>query len=241
MPDIETALQRLRAILPLEAGQNQLPESLRLTHLLILRFFLEEGCAPTSGDITGDLEWSATLQQLETAGLIVLDAGCIAIAYPFSAGDRGYRVTSAYGRVEAVCAFDALAIGSMFSLPTRIDSHCQLSGEAITIQQNGQDFETELNVIAAIDWSAADSGKSCAASLCTEMLFIGNQSLADAWRAESSSQRELFTLQQAQRFICAFFLPLVAPEQPCYVASSQKTATTVNRCKTDTQHQTFSD
>jgi len=213
VPDIEIALKRLRAILPLEAGQNQLSEPLRRAHRLILRFFLEKGCAPTRGDIPGDLEWSATVQPLATAGLIELDAGRIVAAYPFSAEARGYRVTSVYGQAEAVCAFDALAIGAMFSLPTRIDATCRASGEAISIQHNGDEFETARTVIAAIDWSAADSNQCCAASLCTEMLFIGNKSLACEWQAERPSQRELFTLQQAHRFISAFFLPLVTQQQ----------------------------
>jgi hypothetical protein len=41
------------------------------------------------------------------------------------------------------------------------------------------------------------------------MLFIGDKSLANEWQAERRSQRELFTLQQAHSFICAFLLPLV--------------------------------
>jgi hypothetical protein len=209
VPDIEMALRRLRALLPLEAGYIQLSAALRLSHLAILRFFLENGSAPTRGDIASDLQWPATLQALETAGLIVLDAGRIVAAYPFAAEDRGYQVTSEYGRAEAVCAFDALAIGSMFKLPTRIAATCRCSGAAITIQQVGDQFETERAVIAAIDWSAADSNKSCAASLCTEMMFIGDKPLADEWQARHRSQRELFTLPQAHSFICAFLLPLV--------------------------------
>ena len=97
----------------------------------------------------------------------------------------------------------------MFRLPTRIDALCQLDGEPICIQQNGADLQADRSVFAAIDWSAADRDKSCAASLCTEMLFIGNESRAAAWQAEQPSQRQLFTLQQAHRFICDFFLPLV--------------------------------
>ena len=211
MADIETALQQLRTILPLAAGQNQLSQALRLTHLNILRFFLEQGRAPTKGDIPSGLEWSATLQQLEAVRLIVLANGSISTAYPFSAQNRGYHITTTFGPAEAVCAFDALAISSMFSLPTRIDATCRLSGKAITIQQQGSELETDDTVIAAIDWSAANDGQSCSASLCTEMLLIANEALADKWQAEQTTQRQLFTLQEAQRFISTFFLPLVTP------------------------------
>ena len=211
MVDIAMALQQLRSILPLAAGQDQLCAALRFTHLNILHFFLEQGRAPAHGDIADELEWPAALRQLEAVGLIVLDTGCISTAYPFSAGDRGYHVTSVYGEVEAVCAFDALAISSMFKLPTRIDATCRLSEKAITIQQDGKKLETDSTVIAAIDWSAADNSQSCSASLCTEMLFIGNQVLADKWQAEHPAQRQLFTLQEAHSFISEFFLPLVTP------------------------------
>ena len=211
MVDIAMALKQLRTILPLAAGQNQLCAARRFTHLDILHFFLKQGRAPTHDDIPSELEWIAALQQLEAAGLIVLDSGSISIAYPFSAGDRGYHVTSVHGQVEAVCAFDALAISSMFRLPTRIDATCRLSEKAITIQQDGKKLETDSTVIAAIDWSAADNSQSCSASLCTEMLFIGNQVLADKWQAEHPAQRQLFTLQEAHSFISEFFLPLVTP------------------------------
>ena len=211
MVDIAMALKQLRSILPLAAGQNQLCAARRFTHLNILHFFLKQGRAPTHDDIPSELEWIAALQQLEAAGLIVLDSGSISIAYPFSAGDRGYHVTSVHGQVEAVCAFDALAISSMFRLPTRIDATCRLSEKAITIQQDGKKLETDSTVIAAIDWSAADNSQSCSASLCTEMLFIGNQVLADKWQAEHPAQRQLFTLQEAHSFISEFFLPLVTP------------------------------
>ena len=211
MVDIAMALKQLRSILPLAAGQNQLCAARRFTHLNILHFFLKQGRAPTHDDIPSELEWIAALQQLEAAGLIVLDSGSISIAYPFSAGDRGYHVTSVHGQVEAVCAFDALAISSMFKLPTRIDATCRLSEKAITIQQDGKKLETDSTVIAAIDWSAADNSQSCSASLCTEMLFIGNQVLADKWQAEHPAQRQLFTLQEAHSFISEFFLPLVTP------------------------------
>ena len=211
MVDIAMALKQLRSILPLAAGQNQLCAARRFTHLNILHFFLKQGRAPTHDDIPSELEWIAALQQLEAAGLIVLDSGSISIAYPFSAGDRGYHVTSVHGQVEAVCAFDALAISSMFKLPTRIDATCRLSEKAITIQQDGKKLETDSTVIAAIDWSAADNSQSCSASLCTEMLFIGNQVLADKWQAEHPAQRQLFTLQEARSFISEFFLPLVTP------------------------------
>jgi hypothetical protein len=209
---IETSLKQLRDILPIENRQKQLTKALRLTHRLVMHFFFEEGCAPVSGDIPTDLSWQETITQLESAGLIALDRGNIVTAYPFSSVDRGYQITSRYGQTEAVCAFDALAISSMFKVLIRIDTFCRLSNQDITIHQDHDNIESNGTVIAAIDWSAVDSNQSCSASLCSEMLFIGNRELANEWQAIDRSQRDIFSLQEAHAMISAFFLPLITPE-----------------------------
>ncbi|MFT5503292.1 MAG: hypothetical protein ACI845_001781 [Gammaproteobacteria bacterium] len=192
MPEIGKALKHLRQILSIEAGQKQLTESLRLSHLDILHFFLEEGCSPGAGDIPIDLTWLDTLQRLESVGLIVLEADQIMTAYPFSAIDRGFNVTPVYGQTQAVCAFDALAVSSIFRVATRIDAICRLSNQAITMEQEYETLESAGTVFAAIDWSATDHSQSCSASPCTEMLFIGSPDLANDWQSENSSQRQLF-------------------------------------------------
>lgn len=209
MSDIEIALTKLRTILPLEVAQLQLSEPLRRAHRSILCYFLESGRAPRAGEAQRDLDWFETLQQLETSGLIVLDSDSIVAAYPFSAVDRGFHVISTHGQVQAICAFDALAISPMFKLPTRIDASCRISGKAISILQDGDTLKTRQMVLGAIDWSAADNSRSCATSLCSEMIFIEGEKQAFDWLAENPEQRMLFSLQEAQRMISDFFMPLV--------------------------------
>ena len=100
----------------------------------------------------------------------------------------------------------------MFSIPTRIEARCRLSGREIVIAQRGADItrvEPGYRVYAAIDWNARDAAASCAATLCTEMMFIAGDRAAQGWVAADSEQRELFTLDEAHAMICRVFLPLM--------------------------------
>jgi hypothetical protein len=125
---------------------------------------------------------------------------------------REFRVVSDYGKANAMCAFDALAISSMFALPTRIDSRCRISGCHIVIEQNDASLrviEPDTAVFGAIDWDARDSAQSCSVSLCTEMMFIAGGDNADTWRDLKPAGRELFTLDEAHALISAVFMPLM--------------------------------
>jgi len=217
-PDkIGDAVQRLEQNLPLRRNQLRLPESLRHLHRSILRHFLETGRAPAANEIdyAGDLE--SAIRRLAAENVIVLGQSAAIIgAYPFVDEAREFKVVSEYGAVHAMCAFDALAISSMFELPTRIESRCRISGCCIVIDQNGdslQVVEPDLPVFGAINWDARDSAQSCSASLCSEMMFIVGDDNAKRWREQNPASRELFTLDEAHEFITAVFLPLMQPGQ----------------------------
>lgn len=205
---IEKAIERLEQNLPLRHNQRLLPPELRRFHQSILRHYLQQGKAPESKDRQSDVK------RLAGGGIIVLDqSGNITGAYPFVNEVREFVVTSEHGAVNAMCAFDALAISSMFGLPTRVESRCRISGQRILIQQNGSELkviEPDATLFAAIDWNATDNTKSCSASLCTEMIFIAGESNAWQWQEEHSGSRELFELDEAHALICAVFLPLMA-------------------------------
>lgn len=210
---IAEAVARLEDNLPLSRNQLLLPESLRQLHQSILRHYLENGRAPAVSEIgyAGDLE--SAIQRLATEKLIVLGkSGAIYGAYPFVDEEREFRVVSDYAAAYAMCAFDALAVSSMFALPTRIESRCRISGCSILIEQNGanlQIIEPGTTVFGAIDWDARDSGQSCSVSLCTEMMFVAGNDNAVSWRDENPASRELFTLDEAHVFISAVFVPLM--------------------------------
>lgn len=209
---IEKAAENLERNLPLRHNQSLLPEKLRRLHQSILNYYLEHGRAPTRDENNGE-GWQAGVERLAGEGIIVLDqSGNITGAYPFVSEVRGYKVTTEYGAVNAMCAFDALAISSMFNLPTRIESSCRFSGQQVLIQQNGSELnviQPHVNLYAAIDWDATDSTVSCSTSLCLEMMFIAGESNARKWRDKNPASRELFELDEAHALICAVFMPLM--------------------------------
>lgn len=140
------------------------------------------------------------------------DAGAITGAYPFVNEAREFRVITSYGPANAMCAFDAFAVSSMFALPTLIESSCRLSGQAILIEQDGTEIrvvEPAEPVFAAIDWNAAAGASSCSATLCTAMIFITGEERAQNWRSEDSDNRELFDLREAHAFIATVFVPMM--------------------------------
>lgn len=210
---IKRAAARLEANLPLCSNQQNLPRELRSLHQAILEYYLHHGRAPRRGDLETELDWDDAVTRLRAKAIIVADdSGAIVGAYPFIDEEREFRVISQHGEANAMCAFDALAVSSMFSTAIRIQSRCRLSGREIVIEQRGADIsqvEPGYRVFAAIDWNARDAAVSCAASLCTEMMFIAGDRAAQGWVATDSEQRELFSLDEAHAMICRVFLPLM--------------------------------
>ena len=209
---VESAAARLERNLPIRHNQARLAAPLRLLHQQILRHYLEHGIAPAAGDLGDARDSRAGLERLAAEHIIVLDeAGAITGAYPFVGAARGFRVVTSRGPVEAMCAFDALAVSSMFGVPTLIESRCRLSGQVILIAQDGADIrvvEPSAPVLAAIDWQAAAGASSCSATLCMEMMFIVGAGRAADWCAGGSG-REYFDLAEANAIIAAVFVPLM--------------------------------
>ena len=219
---IDEAVARLERKLPLRRNQLRLDPAVRQLHRRILRHYLEHGQAPGAGDLGDAPGWRQAVDRLAAQQVIVLDAaGGIGGAYPFSGDARGFRVITRYAAVEAMCAFDALAVSSMFGLPTRIESRCRLTGQAIVIEQDGEEIrvcEPAAPVFAAIDWQAADGAASCAATLCLEMCFIVGEARMQAWCA-AGRERKTFRLDEAHAVITAVFLPLMAASREAGAAA----------------------
>ena len=210
---IENAIERLEQNLPIRHNQTCLPAHLRQLHQSILRYYLEHGSAPVAGDLDPVQDWDSGVERLAAEHIIVLDdMGDIMGAYPFVNETRNFRVKSEYGPVNAMCAFDALAVSSMFNLLTRIESLCHVSNRSIVIEQNGDDIsviEPTEPVVAAINWGAAAGASSCSATLCCEMVFIAGEDNAAIWQSENPASRENFELTEAHAFISAVFVPLM--------------------------------
>jgi len=210
---IISAVERLEYNLPIRYNQTSLDEPLRRLHQWILRYYLERGMAPGEDDLEELDDWRSGIDRLAAENIIVADdGGAITGAYPFVDEARGFRLLTGHGVVNAMCAFDALAVSSMFGIPVRIESHCRLSRVAIVIEQDRAEIrvsEPHAPVFAAIDWNAAAGADNCSTTLCTEMIFIAGEKTAAGWYGEDRENRELFRLDEAHALIARVFVPLM--------------------------------
>ena len=210
-PQVSTALKRLDSILPLLDGLNSLSDEDAALYCKLLNSYVEQGRTLTRdevADLVSDAEQS--LANIVESKLVVLDAdGNPAGAYPFTSEEREHKVHISGVTAHCMCALDALSVSCMFNTPTVIDSECRVTKEAIHIQQDGTRFSGgTIDAWFGINWGAAASDTTCAASLCMEMMFLANEKVANEWLAESADTREIFDLASAAEFAAGFFVPL---------------------------------
>jgi hypothetical protein len=111
-------------------------------HRAVLRRFLDSGAAP-------DLSWvrqaaaglglgDSGLAELEAADLVHLDAGVVAVAYPFSGPPTRQQVElDGFPAVYAMCAIDALGIPAMARRDGRIAAVDPRDGAPVVISVKG--------------------------------------------------------------------------------------------------------
>jgi hypothetical protein len=208
---VSTALKRLDSILPLLDGLNSLSDEDAGLYCKLLNSYVQQGHT-LSRDEVADLVSDAdqSLANIVESKLIVLDAdGNPAGAYPFTSEEREHKVHINGVTAHCMCALDALSVSCMFNTPTVIDSECRVTKAPIHIEQDGTRFSGgTLDAWFGINWGAAASDSVCAASLCMEMMFLANESVAQEWLAESPDTREIFDLPSAVEFASGFFVPL---------------------------------
>jgi mercuric reductase len=212
---IHGAVDRLKRILPLQKSFSYLNTIEKRLYQGVLCHFIESGHAPQREELKAQYGEAETIvDKLARNALITLDeSGEIYGAYPFTMEQRAHQVTINGVQVHAMCALDALAPSAMFSCHSIIHSQCGVSKQALCIEMEGK---TVLNKVEAgdihigINWQAACGAKSCADSLCREMIFLHDREIAHDWSKENTAQREIFTLDEAIAFSAAFFSPLMA-------------------------------
>ena len=209
--EVSTALKRLDSILPLISGLKSLSGDDAALYCKLLNSYVQQGRTLTRkevGELVGDA--NQALNNIVSSKLIVLDAdGNPAGAYPFTSEEREHKVHVNGVTVHCMCALDALAVSPMFSTPTVIDSQCRVTGEKIHIEQNRNKFSGgTLDAWFGINWGAGASETVCAESLCMEMMFLANETVAREWVAESPDTRDIFDLLSAVDFSAGFFVPL---------------------------------
>jgi mercuric reductase len=209
--EVSTALKRLDSILPLVSGLKSLNSEDASLYCKLLNSYVQQGRTLTLTEVS-ELVSNAeqALANIAESKLIVLDAdGNPAGAYPFTSEEREHKVHINGVTAHCMCALDALSVSPMFNIPTVIDSQCRVTAEPVHLEQNGKSFSAgTLDVWFGINWGAAASDTVCAASLCMEMMFLANETVAREWLAESPDTREVFDLPSAVDFAAGFFVPL---------------------------------
>lgn len=215
--NIAAAVERLNHILPLTARHRALDIPLQRLHTAILHSYIDLGRSLTRSEmalLVDDIDEAVNI--LKRDDLVVFnDNGEPVGAYPFTMEARDHIVGVNGHTLHCMCALDALAVASMFDLPTRITSRCHVTNEPVSIQQTGRNAPKQKNtspLYFGIDWSAASGNSCCADSLCTEMIFLKNHSVANSWLGEAPEQRQIFPLDDAIDFAARFFVPLIREE-----------------------------
>ncbi len=208
---VSKALQRLDSILPLQDGLQALNDEDASLYWKLLNSYAEQGHTLRRDEIAALVaDTDCSLANLVQSKLIVLDdEGNPAGAYPFTSQEREHKVTINGVTAHCMCALDALAVSPMFATPTEINSICRVTDAPIHIAQNGTEFTAgNLDAWFGINWGAAADDAVCAESLCLEMMFLANETVATEWLQQSSATREVFSLASAVEFAAAFFVPL---------------------------------
>ncbi len=213
--DIQAAVDRLNALLPLTARQDQLPAELKVMHLYILSALVGQGSVPDETElieVSGEENIVAALQRLAEQDLVVLDnQGRRPVgAYPVTLEMTPHRLSVNGQRIFAMCAIEALAVAPMFDREVRIESVCHASRTSIYIHMRGGrllDVQPTPKITVGVRWQTPTS--VAAHSLCMEMVFFKDKACAVEWQAGDCENVSLFTLPEAVEFAKGFFLPLV--------------------------------
>ena len=210
---VENAVAQLKKILPLAARQENLNHETANVYQMILSSYVFQGRTLNKSEISvqvGNLD--QVINTLRMNDMVVFDANDEPVgAYPFTMEPRDHKVSINGHTVYAMCALDALAISPMFKLKTHIDSSCHVSGASISIDQLDQEVlnrAENTDIHFGINWNSA-ANNCCATSLCSEMIFLKNKEIAQAWFIEDSQNREIFALDEAIDFAAQYFTPLI--------------------------------
>ena len=207
------AVDRLNKILPLSKNLQKLDKDLADVYLNILRSYAEQGASLNKNEIARQVEnIDETIKVLKENDMVVFDDDGEPIgAYPFTMEQREHEVSVNGHKVHCMCALDALAVSPMFDKETTINSICHVTGEPVRIQQRNREIinsDDNKDVYFGLSWNSA-ANNCCATSLCTEMMFLKGQQVADRWLAEDAENREIFNLSDAIDFAAGFFVPLM--------------------------------
>lgn len=113
------------------------PLARRALGVIIRRLAAGEGELPVSALLPDDepAHVAAAVAELDEHDLILVEAGAVVLAYPFSARTNAFRLEPADGRPRyACCAFDALGVAPLIGETATIRSRCHDCGDPLVLR-----------------------------------------------------------------------------------------------------------
>lgn len=187
---VREALEAIKNAAALANSSEWTPEENRI-RVALLHLYRERGRAPVVSDLAARVGLSVSelrplLASLRARDAVVLDpaSGEIVGAYPFTERATEHHVALGGVTLRAMCAIDALGIGSMYDEDVEIRSHCRHCAAPIEIATTDRGRAIALcRPTTAVVWSSARYEHACAAnSLCTEIAFFCSDAHLQRWR-----------------------------------------------------------
>lgn len=159
---------------------------------------------------------AVVLRRLQHRDLLGLDeaTGSIAYAYPFTASKTGHRVHLGERVLNALCAVDALGVGSMYRRDISVESCCHYCRAEIRIatRQNGLSLGTVSPANTVVWFDAVYSGSCAATSCCPNIAFFCSDDHLQRWISDGAARRQGYRLspEEALELGRAIFGPVLS-------------------------------
>jgi hypothetical protein len=188
------ALMGLHRAYPLERRiRNEACDDTRETYLAVLLRWMQTGAAPSTDGFDRD----ALEELIALDALFVVDGriGCP----PFSAAPTDIQVHFPRETLHAVSALDALALPRALNAAGTIETHCAMSGEAIsiTMTESGELRAEDLGVALVAFQKVADNVNRYTFDLAPGIRFVRPEHAAPL--------RQTLTLSEAAAVANAFY------------------------------------
>jgi hypothetical protein len=186
-----------------EKWSKRLDETEDVVWRCVLELFPALGRAPRLEEIASATKMQQerlvpVLQQLQQRDLLALDeaTGSITHAYPFTGSNTGHRVHLGERVLNALCAVDALGVGSMYRRDVSIESSCHFCGAEIRIAtaRNGTALGSVSPASAVVWYDAVYSGGCAATSCCPSITFLCSDDHLRRWLSSRVARRQGYRL-----------------------------------------------
>lgn len=187
----------------------------------VLKLFAALGRPPRLEEIASATKMrqerlAPVLRQLQERDLLAVDAasGSIALAYPLTGSNTGHRVHLGERVLNALCAVDALGVGSMYRQDVSIESSCHFCDAEIRIStaRNGTALSSISPAGTVVWYDTRYAGGSAVTSCCPSIAFFCSDDHLQRWLASQAAQRRGYRLSpdEALEIGRALFGPVLA-------------------------------